>query len=76
MKARKPKANKDSYAAVCPISYWIGLRDCYPNLAQMAINVLSIPALSRRCKRMFSELGNFLEPWRRQISPQLPAAIQ
>jgi hypothetical protein len=75
-KAREPKANKDSYAAVCPISYWIGLRSRYPNLVRMAIDVLSIPASSRRCERMFSELGDFLEPRRRQISPQLLAAIQ
>jgi hypothetical protein len=75
-KARKPKANKDSYAAVHPIKYWIGLRDCYPNLSRMAIDVLSIPASSCECERMFSELGNLLEPRRRQILPQLLAAIQ
>jgi hypothetical protein len=75
-KARKPKANKDSYAAVHPIKYWIGLRGRYPNLSRMAIDVLSIPASSCECERMFSELGDLLEPRRRQISPQLLAAIQ
>jgi hypothetical protein len=40
-KAREPKANKDSYAAVDPVSYWIGLRGHYPNLSRMAIDVLS-----------------------------------
>jgi hypothetical protein len=52
------------------------LRDRYPNLSQMAIDVLSIPASSCECERMFSELGDLLEPRRRQISPQLLAAIQ
>jgi hypothetical protein len=75
-KAREPKANKDSYAAVHPIRYWIGLRDRYPNLSRMAIDVLSIPASSCECERMFSELGDLLEPRRRQISRQLLAAIQ
>jgi hypothetical protein len=75
-KAREPKASKDSYAAVHPIRYWIGLRDRYPNLSRMAIDVLSIPASSCECERMFSELGDLLKPRRRQISPQLLAAIQ
>jgi hypothetical protein len=61
-KARELKANKDSYAAVHPIKYWTGLRDRYPNLSRMAIDVLSIPALSCECERMFSELGDLLEP--------------
>ena len=68
-KAREPKANKDSYAAVHPIRYWIDLRNRYPNLARMAIDVLSILASSCKCKLMFSELGDLLEPRRRQISP-------
>ncbi|KAA8621072.1 Dimer-Tnp-hAT domain-containing protein [Pyrenophora tritici-repentis] len=75
-KACEPKASKGSYAAVHPIKYWVGLRDRYPSLAQMAIDMLSIPASSCECERMFSELGDLLEPRRRQISPQLLAAIQ
>ncbi|KAI1522867.1 Dimer-Tnp-hAT domain containing protein, partial [Pyrenophora tritici-repentis] len=74
-KACEPKASKGSYAAVHPIKYWVGLRDRYPSLAQMAIDMLSIPASSCECERMFSELGDLLEPRRRQISPQLLAAI-
>jgi hypothetical protein len=42
----------------------------------MAIDVLSIPASSCECERMFSELGDLHEPRRRQILPQLLAAIQ
>jgi hypothetical protein len=75
-KACEPKASKGSYTAVHPIIYWVGLRDGYPSLAQMAIDVLFIPASSCECERMFSELGHSLEPRRRQISPQLLAAIQ
>jgi hypothetical protein len=74
-KARKSKVNKDRNAAVHPIRYWIGSCDRYPSLSRMAIDMLSIPASSCKCERMFSELGNLLEPWQRQISPQLLAAI-
>jgi hypothetical protein len=52
------------------------MRDRYPNLSQLALNVLSIPASSYECERMFSELRDLLEPRRRAIQPQLLAAIQ
>ena len=54
----------------------MGLREQYPNLSRLALNVLSIPASSCECERMFSELGDLLEPRRRNITPQLLAAIQ
>jgi hypothetical protein len=56
--------------------YWAELQDRYPNLSKFAINMLSIPGSSCECERMFSELGDLLEPRRRNISPQLLAAIQ
>jgi hypothetical protein len=56
--------------------YWVELRNRYPNLSQLAINVLSIPASSCECERCFSELGDLLEPRRRGISSELLAAIQ
>jgi hypothetical protein len=42
----------------------------------MALDLISIPASSCEYERMFSKLGNLLEPQRRAISPQLLAAIQ
>jgi hypothetical protein len=47
-----------------------------PSLSQLAFDVLSIPASSCKCERMFSELSDLLEPCRRAIQPQLLAAIQ
>jgi hypothetical protein len=38
--------------------------------------MLSIPGSSCECERLFSELGDLLEPRRRNLSPQLLAAIQ
>jgi hypothetical protein len=37
---------------------------------------LSIPASSCECERMFSKLGDLLEPRRRNLGPQLLAALQ
>lgn len=72
----EPRCGKDSEYAQEPIKYWMSLRDRYPNLSRLALDVLSIPASSCECERMFSELGDLLEPRRRNISPQLLAAIQ
>jgi hypothetical protein len=69
-------AEKDSPNALNPTQYWIGLREQYSNLSSLALDILSIPASSCECERMFSELGDLLEPRRRNITPQLLAAIQ
>ncbi|KAI0569226.1 Dimer-Tnp-hAT domain-containing protein, partial [Pyrenophora tritici-repentis] len=50
-----------------PIRYWLSLRSKYPHLHRFAIDVLTIPASSCECERMFSELGDLLEPRRRKI---------
>jgi hypothetical protein len=71
----EPVAEKDSPNALNPTQYWMGLREQYPSLSRLALNVLSIPASSCECERMFSELGDLLEPRRRNITPQLLAAI-
>jgi hypothetical protein len=59
-----------------PIKYWVSMRDCYPSLSKLALDVLSIPASSYECERQFSELGDLLEPQQRRLGPQLLAAIQ
>jgi hypothetical protein len=74
--ACEPRVERGSDAVKNPIKYWLGLRDRYPRLSQLAIDVMSIPASSCDCERMFSELGDLLEPRRRAISPELLAAIQ
>jgi hypothetical protein len=59
-----------------PITYWLSRRRDYPDLTRLALDVLSIPASSCDCERMFSELGDLLQPKRRKISSQLLVAIQ
>lgn len=75
-KRSKPVAKKGLDDAKNPINYWVGLRNRYPNLSKFAINMLSIPGSNCECERLFSELGDLLEPRRRNISPQLLAALQ
>jgi hypothetical protein len=75
-KRSEPVALRGSPNANNPIKYWVGLQDRYPNLSKLAIDMLSIPGLSCECERLFSELGDLLEPRRRNISPELLAAIQ
>jgi hypothetical protein len=72
----EPVAEKDSPNALNPKRSWMGLREQYTNLGRLALDVLSIPASSCACECMFSELGDLPEPRRRNIPPQLLAAIQ
>jgi hypothetical protein len=76
VKQREPSALKGLSAANNPISYCLSMRDRFPNLSRIALDVLSIPTSSCNTERMFRELGDLLKPWRRAISPQLLAAIQ
>ena len=39
----------------------------FPNLSQMALNILSIPPSSCDCERSFSKLGNILKPYYSRI---------
>jgi hypothetical protein len=58
------------------VQYWLRMSSKYPNLSRFAIDIMTIPASSCDCERMFSELGDLLEPKRRGIGHQLLAAIQ
>jgi hypothetical protein len=56
--------------------YWIQMRSKYLCLSRFAIDMLTIPASSCDCERLFSELGDLLEPKRRAIGSELLAALQ
>jgi hypothetical protein len=58
------------------VMYWIQMRSKYPYLSQFAIDMLTILASSCDCERLFSELGDLLEPRRRAIGSELLAALQ
>ena len=46
--------NKLDSQAINIISWWVSMLETYPRLAQMALDMLCIPAISAECKRVFS----------------------
>jgi hypothetical protein len=58
----KPQWTNAELKTDCPIKYWVALRHKYPTLLCFAIDILSIPAASSKCERMFSEVGDLLAP--------------
>ena len=76
---KEPKWSAAEYEhshAPNPVQYWISREKKYPHLSQFAIDMMTIPASSCECERLFSELGDLLEPKRRKIGSQLVAALQ
>src|SRR6266567_6667749 len=59
-----------------PILYWWQERTTRPKLAQMALNILTIPAISDDCERAFSKASDLLEPRRLKLRPDIVAALQ
>ena len=57
------------------VQYWLSLKPKYPHLSRLAIDVLTIPASSSDCERVFAGTGDILEPQRRKIGAQLLAAL-
>ncbi|PZD22888.1 Dimer-Tnp-hAT domain containing protein, partial [Pyrenophora tritici-repentis] len=45
-KRSEPAAKRGTEHADNPIKYWVSMRDCYPSLSKLALDVLSIPASS------------------------------
>jgi hypothetical protein len=58
----EPIAAKGSEHARNSIQSWVELRNRYPNLSKLALDVLSIPASSCESERVFSELSDLLVP--------------
>ncbi|KAA8613295.1 Dimer-Tnp-hAT domain-containing protein [Pyrenophora tritici-repentis] len=76
-KTQEPQWTQEQYNADGnPVQYWIQLLPKYPHLAQFAIDIMTIPASSSDCERLFSELGDLLEPKRRALGSELLAALQ
>ena len=72
----EPQWTKKQYNDGNVIRYWIDLALKYTNLSRLTIDLLTIPASSCECERLFSELGDLLEPRRRKIGAKLLAALQ
>jgi hypothetical protein len=76
-RTQEPEWSKEQYLGDGhPVIYWIQMRSKYTCLSQFAIDILTIPASSCDCERLFSELGDLLEPQRCAIGSELLAALQ
>ncbi|OWT42267.1 restless-like transposase [Pochonia chlamydosporia 170] len=40
-----------------PVQYWISKQSEYPRLSRMALDVMTVPAMSAECERLFSSVG-------------------
>lgn len=59
-----------------PIPYWISKLPIWPQLAQMALDIYSTPAMSDEPERVFSIAGNILTPRRRTLQSDIMQQIQ
>jgi hypothetical protein len=61
-----------------PIAWWMEdtQRREYPNLSKMAINILSIPAMSADVERLFSSSGLTLSNRRNRMSTEMLEALE
>ena len=48
----------------CPLQYWSSNLSKYPNIAQVAVSVLGIPASSAPVERLFSVAAKVFRPER------------
>jgi hypothetical protein len=72
----EPAWTADQYKFGCTaVEYWLQQKPKYPNLSQLAIDVMTIPASSADCERVFSGTGRVMEPQRRKIGSELLAAL-
>lgn len=57
----------DDYSVADPLVYWHQNRRRYPRLSQMALDFLTIQAMSAECERLFSAAGNLLDSTRTSL---------
>jgi hypothetical protein len=59
-----------------PITRWREHKATYPKLAQMAYDLLSIPAMSAECERVFSQAKLVVNDTRNRMTDDTVDAIQ
>jgi hypothetical protein len=59
-----------------PIAWWLLQKHRYPNLRQMALDILSIPCMSADVERLFSSCGLTLEDRRNRMGSELLEALE
>jgi hypothetical protein len=78
---------QDEYDAYCTaplllkappnlIQYWDGQAEVLPSLSRMALNLLSIPAMTAECKRVFSSLKILISDRRNRLKDDIIEASE
>jgi hypothetical protein len=55
-------------AGKSPIPYWVAKKNVWPQLAAMALDIFSVPAMSDEPEQIFSQTGHILAPRRRSLT--------
>jgi len=61
---------------VDPITYWISKQYEYPRLSRMALDVMTVPAMSAECERLFSAVGLMVTPLRSRLDASTIGLVQ
>ncbi|SCO88905.1 uncharacterized protein FRV6_13033 [Fusarium oxysporum] len=59
-----------------PVEYWVLKRSEYPRLSRMALDVMTVPAMSSECERLFSTTGLMVTPLRNRLDAGRIGLIQ
>jgi hypothetical protein len=59
-----------------PIAYWVANQDEYPRLARMAFDVMTVPAMSAECERLFSAVGLMVTTLRCRLDASTIGTVQ
>ena len=59
-----------------PIQYWRDRADQYPRLSRMALDVMTVPAMSAEVERLFSAVGLMVAPLRNRLDASTIGLIQ
>jgi hypothetical protein len=59
-----------------PLQYWISKATDYPRLSRMALDVMTVPAMSAECERLFSAVGLMVTPLRSRLDASTIGLIQ
>jgi hypothetical protein len=59
-----------------PIKYWIKRQNRYPRLSRMALDFLTIQAISAKCKKAFSAAGKMVITERNRLKVEIIAICQ
>jgi hypothetical protein len=64
----EPPHDRSLPAGKSPIPYWVAKKNVWPQLAAMALDIFSVPAMSDEPEQIFSQTGHILAPRRRSLT--------